>query len=166
MSDEAWENFAKLFWGAVIVGVALWFLNAGDNVSRKTPGRAAPKSTKRTQRPRREQVSQALRVEPKAAETSAWPLRGGPGSKATLSSPAGQIPVCIDERTLRDWYKAANANDTHGGNELLLSGRMFLVQSGIEVLILEAGWGKKKVRVLGGTYEGKAGWVQSHCVKD
>jgi hypothetical protein len=79
--------------------------------------------------------------------------------------------ICLTKADLDELTKTFAAKDEYGFYELLGAGRVFAVQEGTEVLILDwdGSWyyftGAVKLRVLEGEFMGQAGWAYESCVK-
>ena len=90
----------------------------------------------------------------------------GIGSKVYLHSAgnSGMFPLAVDEQAYDELSSAMMAKDSYGCQELVNSGKVFLVEEGTEVLIIDRTLYLVKVRILEGTNQGKAGWVIHEAV--
>lgn len=90
------------------------------------------------------------------------------GDIAYLQLKDGQDDVWVseDEQTYKELIDAVMAQDNIGIKKLVLySGRVFTVDSGTKVLVLESGLERAKVRILEGDNYGKSGWVIRQAVQ-
>lgn len=84
------------------------------------------------------------------------------GSRRRLKE---ETPICLTKEDLDELRKALAAKDQWGFTDQLMSGRLFFVPQGTEVLIIEwdGSWnyftGAVKVRVMEGEFTGQAGWA-------
>lgn len=71
--------------------------------------------------------------------------------------------------TTKDNYeimrKAVVANDNIGLTNMVFSGSLFMVEANTKCLLLDISYPMRQVRIMEGTYFGKAGWVCYECVK-
>lgn len=93
----------------------------------------------------------------------------GIGEKGILSMEGlSSIWVAVDKESYNAFTKAFYAGDEHGYMELLLLGKVFMVENDTAVLVIDH-WGfldiAYRIRVLEGTHEGKGGWVSYKFVK-
>lgn len=90
------------------------------------------------------------------------------GSEARLYG-EGSAPfwVAVDEEAFEELMTAIAAKDNYGITELMLAGRVFIVQNNTRVLVLDqhAGLAATKVRILEGENTGMAGWVPYEFVR-
>lgn len=101
-------------------------------------------------------------------------LIGGRGPRRSLGTGAqgvlrtesgGAIPVAVDEGSLSEATSAAVAGDQVAWTELISSHRIFLVTQGTRVLVIDRGFGTRRVRILDGPRQGMAGWVPADLVQ-
>lgn len=71
----------------------------------------------------------------------------------------------VDDASHTEALRLLRANDEIGLTQMEQQGRMFVVQSGTEGLLLEGGFLTKRVRILSGPHSGKAGYITSDFVK-
>jgi hypothetical protein len=103
---------------------------------------------------------------------------GGTGSESTAKVPIGKegilsgtsgtlTPVAITEAALDQFLKSHSANDKHGMVQMIATGLIFTVKNGTKVLVIDYGEGmfKRKIRILQGEMEGRAGYVPYEWVK-
>jgi hypothetical protein len=69
------------------------------------------------------------------------------------------IPVATTQEIDDEFNKALTNKDVHGYNQLFAQGKMFRVKSGTKALVIDRTMNMSQVRLLEGTYEGKAGWL-------
>ena len=82
------------------------------------------------------------------------------GDKATLYDDQGTpVLVAVDYESLEALINALAADDDYGASELLLTGRLFSVDSGTRVLVTDLALYATEVRILEGPYEGRKVWV-------
>lgn len=90
------------------------------------------------------------------------------GSEARLYG-EGSAPfwVAVDEEAFKELMRAVAAKDNYGITELMLAGRVFIVQNNTRVLVLDQhpGLAATKVRILEGENAGMAGWVPHEFVR-
>ena len=90
---------------------------------------------------------------PTPARHARW---GGDG--VLRSTGGGPLPVAVD-RDAYEEFNTAVPRDKYGVQELLLSGRVFSVEDGTEVLVIETGGFSYRIRILEGAHAGRDGWV-------
>jgi len=82
------------------------------------------------------------------------------GDKAILHSDDGApLLVGVDKEALEAAIDASVSGDDYAGTQLLLTGQLFLVDSGTRVLVIDLTLYYTKVRILEGPYAGTAVWV-------
>ena len=82
------------------------------------------------------------------------------GDEAVLRSSSGvPVLVAVDKDALEAAVDAAATGDDYAKSELLLTGRLFSVDSGTRVLVTGLALFSTKVRILEGPYEGRTVWV-------
>jgi len=74
------------------------------------------------------------------------------------------VIVGITPEDLDSFFAAVHSKDDYGRGQLVLSGRVFLLERGTTVRILELGFTKTKIRVLEGAQQNQAGWVVTEAV--
>ena len=76
-------------------------------------------------------------------------------------------PVAITEAALDQFLKSHSANDKHGMVQMIATGMVFSVDNGTKVLVIDYGEGmfKRKIRILEGEMEGRAGYIPYEWVK-
>jgi hypothetical protein len=90
------------------------------------------------------------------------------GKEGLLSGTSGTItPVGTSETALQQFLKSHRAKDKHGIVQMMASGSVFMVDNGTKVLVIDYGesLGMRKIRILEGTREGRAGYVPYEWVK-
>ncbi|OGD56943.1 hypothetical protein A2V71_03015 [Candidatus Berkelbacteria bacterium RBG_13_40_8] len=88
----------------------------------------------------------------------------GSEHKITNSS-GGTIYIATNRDSWNQLSKAVMAGDDTGVNNLLVSGRIFPVNVGSKVKIIDQDWTVLQVRVQNGTNSGRSGWVGSEFLK-
>jgi RNA polymerase subunit RPABC4/transcription elongation factor Spt4 len=83
----------------------------------------------------------------------------------TLSTNIDIVPIAVSKSAFEEWTKARIAKDDPGMKELVLSGKIFFVQTGTKAKIIDRDYLIRKVRILNGDKEGIAGWVAADYVK-
>ncbi|MFO7172058.1 MAG: hypothetical protein DIU70_003685 [Bacillota bacterium] len=87
------------------------------------------------------------------------------GEVVRLRSPStGQVPVAVDEQAYEALLSASVANDLDGINELIIAGKVFIVESGTQVRVLDLGFTRSKVRITDGPHAGRVGWVATDWI--
>jgi hypothetical protein len=87
------------------------------------------------------------------------------GTQAYIVTPMNYPHIAVDEKALDAYIKAIASNDIpHGVLELYQQRRLFQVENGVKVKILDLGFGKAKVRILEGDKTGYTGWIVSEWV--
>lgn len=81
------------------------------------------------------------------------------------SGDAEKVFVATNEAALEQSTKSFIADDMQGIQELLLSGKGFVVTSGTRVKVIDTAFGRRKVRILENEMNGKNGWVPMEFVK-
>ena len=71
----------------------------------------------------------------------------------------------VDETAYDEIDEAVAAKDQIGQRNLLLTGRVLLIESGTRARILDTGFGKRKVRILDGSYLGRTVWVPTETAR-
>jgi hypothetical protein len=94
------------------------------------------------------------------------PIDSAIGKQGTLHIDGGASShfVAADEKAFQELLDAINAKDDYGVSELLLTGRVFSVKDGTQVLVIDAALHKMQIRILEGPYAGKSGWVPDEWV--
>lgn len=72
--------------------------------------------------------------------------------------------IALTESGFDELTKTYIANDTNGIYEFLVSGKGFAVPNGTKVLVIDTAVGSRKIRVLEGESNGKAGWIVKEWV--
>jgi hypothetical protein len=72
--------------------------------------------------------------------------------------------VAADAKALSQCISAVNAGDPYGNKQLMAAGRLWLVPAGTSVVVLELAFFSRKVRILEGEHQGKAGWIPMEFV--
>lgn len=67
-----------------------------------------------------------------------------------LSPGADEIAVAVTRETYSEMFKALSAKDMYGLSLLMVSDRVFLVDDGTKILVIDTAFGLRKVRVLEG----------------
>jgi len=92
---------------------------------------------------------------------------GGVGVLRGMKEGALTVPVGVDSKAVDALYKAIVANDEDGANELIDTGRMFVVDVGTKVKLLDnhGFFGSTaEIRILEGANKGRRGYVSSQLV--
>ena len=88
------------------------------------------------------------------------------GDKAILYDDQGiALLVAVDYQSLEALIDALAADDDYGASELLLTGRLFSVDSGTRVLVTDLALFTTEVRILEGPYEGRKVWVVDEVLR-
>lgn len=88
------------------------------------------------------------------------------GDKASLYDDQGTpVLVAVDYESLEALINALAADDDYGASELLLTGRLFSVDSGTRVLVTDLALYATEVRILEGPYEGRKVWVVDELLR-
>jgi len=88
------------------------------------------------------------------------------GSEAKLYQSEGhQIPAAIDYDIYEEMVNEAAAHDTIGWQQLILEGKLFVIDNDTKVLVLDSKGFALKVRILEGEYLGQVAWVSLDAVK-
>lgn len=90
---------------------------------------------------------------------AAEPDRPKLGEKGYVQGGGHAVPVALTEADLDAWTKAQAANDDHGQKNLLLRAKIFSVDNGTKILVIDTAMFNRKIRVLEGEEKGMAGWV-------
>jgi len=70
------------------------------------------------------------------------------------------VAVAATEDAFDKWQKARGANDNYGQFHLMQAGLIFTVNNGTRVLVIDYGaLGVRKIRILEGGMQGRAGYV-------
>lgn len=72
--------------------------------------------------------------------------------------------IAVDSAAWSEAYKASTAGDKHGLYELIVAGRLFVVDDGTPGLLLSIGMQQHEVRILDGPQTGKKGWIDTKLV--
>ena len=83
------------------------------------------------------------------------------GDDATITS---VVAVARTKADFDEFTKLAVANDEIGGNQMINSGRVFVVEAGTSVKVIEIGLLAYRVRVTSGSHAGRDGWVIREAV--
>lgn len=78
------------------------------------------------------------------------------------SSPIG---VSVDKESLNELISSIIIHDSSGIQNLILKGKVFIVEEDTRILVIDRGFTSTKVRILEGGNTGMAGWVPSEWVK-
>jgi len=76
----------------------------------------------------------------------------------------GPVAVAQTKADFDEFTKLAVANDEIGGNQMINSGRVFVVEAGTSVKVIETGLLAYRIRVTSGSHAGKDGWVIREAV--
>jgi hypothetical protein len=89
------------------------------------------------------------------------------GNRGVLFGHGGAlVAVGKDESALTEFHNALRIKDSHGTEAILLSGRVFSVRAGTQILVIDYGSvGVRKIRILDGDREGLAGFVYEESVR-
>ncbi|GMU51047.1 MAG: hypothetical protein AMXMBFR33_01930 [Candidatus Xenobia bacterium] len=72
--------------------------------------------------------------------------------------------VGVDSTSFGELRKAKLANDDHGVRELILRDKVFAIEKGTKIKVLEVGFETSTIRILDGPYAGRKGIVQNKAV--
>jgi hypothetical protein len=72
--------------------------------------------------------------------------------------------AAIDDGSWDEMVKAQTAKDNVGLADLLVTGRIFRLQQGDEVLVIDKGFTSYRVRSRGAKTGGRAGWIYRECL--
>ena len=75
------------------------------------------------------------------------------------------IPVAVDTSALHAYGKAVEAKDSDARQDLLVSGKVFMVSSGTKVRVIKRNLTTSEVRIIDGPHVGKSGLVPFEWVK-
>lgn len=78
---------------------------------------------------------------------------------------AHTVSAAIDDASWDLMMQAIRAKDTQGLVELSLQGKVFMVNPGETVKVLDMGLTSLKIRVMEGAAKGRAGWIVREAVK-
>lgn len=88
------------------------------------------------------------------------------GSHATLKGGPEATALGVNSEDAADWLKSSGVGDKHGVYELIESGRVFTVDNGTKVLVIDSSGSLfYKVRILEGEHAGRAGWTVGSTLK-
>lgn len=76
-----------------------------------------------------------------------------------------EVLIAVDEQSYEALGKAFLAEDWLGIQQLLMQNSIFSVPRNTKVLVIDSGFGKRKVRILEGEYSGQAGWITMEFLK-
>lgn len=82
------------------------------------------------------------------------------GSDVTLA----MVGLGITNADFDELTRLALANDKVGGQRLIDSGRVLVIQSGTKAKIIEMNFTSYRVRIMSGPYTGRDGWVVKEAV--
>jgi hypothetical protein len=88
----------------------------------------------------------------------------GIGQEGHLRSGSSTMLVARDKASFDAIVDASVAHDEFGAQELLLSGKIFVVSAGTKVRVLASSFPSKQVRILDGPMTGESGWVPTEWV--
>lgn len=78
---------------------------------------------------------------------------------------SGVAILAVDEKAFDDFTQASIADDKLGYSQMLGAGRLFVVDNGTAVKVIDIKFlGKTEVRVLEGDYFGESGWIASEFI--
>ncbi len=86
------------------------------------------------------------------------------GSVVRLYNGTASVLVGADENALGEMDKAIRAKDDYGRVQLVMIGRILLVDSGTRSRVLDIGFFTHEVRILEGKHQGRKGWVRKQFV--
>lgn len=87
------------------------------------------------------------------------------GSTVHLSHRGGPVGVAADERTFDALAEALAVNDRQAYEHLFVDGRAFLVQDGVQVLVVNPQANRAQIQILAGYHSGQSGWVALEWLK-
>lgn len=94
------------------------------------------------------------------------PKPGDIGQNAQIVSPDGKdLFIATTELAYKAEQDALYAGDKRGLVNLMLAGQLFTVPSTTNVLIIDQGYFKKKVRITSGELIGLSGWIPDEYIK-
>ena len=76
-----------------------------------------------------------------------------------------EVLIAVDEESYEALGKAFLAKDWVGIQQLSTQNSIFSVPRNTKVLVIDSGFGKRKVRILEGEYSGQAGWITMEFLK-
>ena len=168
------EYVDKLYAAYVAYGDSL--LDAGDKPGAGTQfGKAIELAPDRGEAPARAQALTPTPVptatpKPPAATATPKPPSPTPTSASQIAisgqgrikSGAGQVFVATTEDAFDSLMKAITRQDQYGVLDLMLAGKVFVVNDGTTVLVLDHGGflaSRVRVRILDGPMTGRSGWL-------
>lgn len=84
-------------------------------------------------------------------------------SERTIAGP-GRALLAVDERAYDDMMSAAVANDNAALMRMGVDGKVFALDEGTRVRIVDGGLFKSRVSALEGRQAGRAGWLPNHLL--
>ena len=101
---------------------------------------------------------------------------GGGGTASTTFPQVGEVGkiyvegldhplLAVDKRAFDEWVTVCAAGDQHGAAQMHATGKMFAVDNGTRVKVIDIAFGALRVRVLDGDETGKSGWISHEFVK-
>jgi hypothetical protein len=87
------------------------------------------------------------------------------GEEGILNSGGELVPVAIDQAAFDEFTKARVANDQEGMVQMIAQGYIFSVDKNTKVRVIDSQMFIRKIRILEGNFQGKAGWVASEYIK-
>ena len=89
------------------------------------------------------------------------------GKEGILFGSTGKgSPVAVSDASMDEFLKANSANDRMGISQMLMNGSIFVVDNGTRVLVIDhGGMFKRKIRILEGEMQGRAGYVPYEWIK-
>lgn len=93
------------------------------------------------------------------AESSTTKILNPPGIGKIGYLRTASMTLAIDKKTHDELLSAVLAQDKIGYDNLVTSGRAFIVPNKAKVLVIDRGLFIRKVRILEGEYTGRAGWI-------
>ena len=106
-------------------------------------------------------------VQPTTQATTPKQERVGVGDEGYVKSSSGtanKTLIATSEANFDALVKASVANDTIGIAQLVLEGRLFAVEDGTKVLVIDSTVGARQVRILEGELFGETGWLPMEFV--
>ncbi len=80
-------------------------------------------------------------------------------NNSNKSDVSGVAVLAVDKKALDDLIQAQIADDKLGYSQMLGDGKLFIVDNGTKVKVIDIGFGKTEIRILEGEHLGKSGWI-------
>lgn len=86
------------------------------------------------------------------------------GDIGYLQSSSGSLLVAFNKRDQEEIIRLATIQDSLGISKMILDGWVMLIDSGIQVRVIDKDLSYMKVRIMEGKFYGEAGWVPGDSV--